>query len=568
MVDFKRAVLYGLLVFVLYTLWTEWNKEHAVMPASQNSVLQSMNSSLVDEKNKLTPLSSASTSEKKVVNNSVATNNRAKLFIVKTDVLELGFDENNGDLVRARLLDYPESLTEKTPFEMLRTTTGSEYFTATRLFSSNNNQLSNLAIQFDPKSFQVTQENGVWTVHMEGVAANGLKVAKSYALKKSEYLMDVHYKITNDTQTSWEGAWSTQISQGNPKEDTSSLFHVGSYSGGAISLPGDKLYKKISYPDMAEQNLNQKVTSGWVAMQQHYFLTAWIPPVGTTNKFYTQMFDGANVYTIGILGNSVLLEPKQSHDFMSQLYVGPEIMKTLEGIAPGLELTIDYGWLSVISVFLFYVLQKIYLFVGNWGWSIILVTVLIKLAFYQLSQKSYTSMANMRKLQPQLEELRARFADDKTKMSQATMELYRKEKVNPLGGCLPIVIQIPVFIGLYWVLLESVQLRQAPFIFWIHDLSVADPFYILPVIMGITMFIQQKLNPPPPDPTQAKVMMFLPIVFTGMFLHFPAGLVLYWVVNNTLSILQQWYITRKISNQIIEKRFGKVGKVIEHKKMK
>jgi len=251
-------------------------------------------------------------------------------------------------------------------------------------------------------------------------------------------------------------------------------------------------------------------------------------------------------YIMGVLSNPVHLNPQQTYTFSSQLYVGPELMNVLKAISPGLDLTIDYGWLSFISVILFWILQNIYHFVGNWGWSIILVTVLIKLIFFHLSAKSYKSMANMRKLQPKIEALRARFVDDKTKLSQATMELYRKEKVNPLGGCLPIVVQIPVFIGLYWVLLESVQLRQAPFIFWIHDLAIPDPFYILPIIMGITMFIQQKLNPPPPDPTQAKVMLFLPVVFTGLFLHFPAGLVLYWVINNTLSIAQQWYVTQKL----------------------
>jgi YidC/Oxa1 family membrane protein insertase len=252
-----------------------------------------------------------------------------------------------------------------------------------------------------------------------------------------------------------------------------------------------------------------------------------------------------NDYTIGYVSPPIVVAPGTNKAVHVRLFLGPELTDVLKEISPGLDLTADYGWLWFISQLLFSLLKAIHAFVGNWGWSIVLVTVLIKLAFYQLSAKSYKSMAGMRKVQPKLQALRERYGDDKAKMSQATMELYRQEKINPLGGCLPILIQIPVFIALYWVLVESVQLRQAPFIFWITDLSAADPYHVLPIIMGLTMLVQQKLNPAPPDPMQAKMMMFLPVIFTFLFLNFPAGLVLYWTVNNSLSILQQWYITRK-----------------------
>lgn len=566
MIDIKRAVLYGLLMLVAYTLWMDWQKEHppiAIKPAiiTSSGVSNAISDEPVFKEQRTIENHSASSS---VLSNS-PDSAKEQLIFVKTDVLKLGFDANTGDLVDARFLNYTESLDNKKPFLMLNNTPPNQYITSTRLFLLDNGSLKNMKIQFIPDSFHVEKDDkkGEWIISMNGKSPEGLMVKKQFILNKGQYLMDVRYSIINESDKIWEGALSTQLSQNNPQEDKSSLFHLGSYSGGAISIPDEKLYKKISYSDMQENNLEQNVKNGWVAMQQHYFLTAWIPQRGTTNKFYTQVSN--NTYSMGILSEPVRLEPKQVHQFNSQLYVGPEVMDTLKKIAPGLDLTLDYGWLSFISVFLFWLLQLIFNVVGNWGWSIILVTVFIKLAFYRLSQKSYTSMANMRKLQPKLEELRQRFADDKTKMSQATMELYRKEKVNPLGGCLPIVVQIPVFIGLYWVLLESVQLRQAPFIFWIHDLSISDPFYILPVIMGATMFIQQKLNPPPPDPTQAKVMMFLPVLFTGLFLHFPAGLVLYWVINNTLSILQQWYITRKVSNDIIKKKFSK-GLTVKTKK--
>lgn len=547
MIDIKRAILYALLMLVLYTLWVNWEKDY---PS-----IRTVNSTPSVENNTqtLTPMPAQEETHKSI--QAAINKNEDSLLFIKTDVLKVGFNIHTGDLVDARFMAYKENLDDVAPFVMLNDIFPNQYITSTRLFGlSNKGILQNTAVNFDPKSFHVTHEANTWIVTMQGVSADELIIKKTMTLKKGSYLIDVHYDVTNESKAPWKGEWTTQISQSNPQEDKSSLFHLGSYSGAAISIPGDKLYKKISYADMEKSNLDQPVKAGWIAMQQHYFLTAWIPPVDSHHKLYSQVSD--HQYTMGVLSEPVHLASKENHTFTSQLYIGPELMDVLKQIAPGLDLTIDYGWLSVISVFLFYILQQIESFVGNWGWSIILVTVLIKLAFYRLSAKSYTSMANMRKLQPKIEELKQRFGDDKTKMSQATMELYRKEKVNPLGGCLPIVVQIPVFIALYWVLLESVQLRQAPFIFWIHDLSIADPYYILPVIMGITMFIQQKLNPPPPDPTQAKMMMFLPIVFTGLFLHFPAGLVLYWVVNNTLSIIQQWYITQKISNAIIEKRFS------------
>lgn len=364
---------------------------------------------------------------------------------------------------------------------------------------------------------------------------------------KGSYLIDVDYKIANQGNHEWVGYMNTQLIRSSPKEDKSSVFHVGSYTGASYSEPGKHRYQKVSFSDMNKGNLDVDSKGGWVAMQQHYFLSAWIPNANSTNKFYTRSVN--NDYTIGAVSQPITLQPNQEKTIGSKLYVGPEITSVLKSIAPSLDLTVDYGILWFLSSLLFSLMKVINNVVGNWGWSIVLVTVLIKLAFYRLSAASYKSMAGMRKLQPKLQALRERYGDDKAKISQATMELYKQEKVNPLGGCLPIVIQIPVFIALYWVLLESVELRQAPFILWIKDLSDADPYHVLPLIMGATMLIQQKLNPAPPDPMQAKVMMFLPVLFTGLFWGFPAGLVLYWIVNNTLSILQQWYITRKFSDE-------------------
>jgi YidC/Oxa1 family membrane protein insertase len=296
---------------------------------------------------------------------------------------------------------------------------------------------------------------------------------------------------------------------------------------------------------MDESKLNLKVKDGWVAMLQHYFVGSWVPTPGEENIFYSDVYPGQR-YTLGAYTPSATIQKGGEYTFNSSLVAGPKLQNELREIAPGLDLTVDYGWLTVIAQPIFWLLGTLHGILGNWGWSIIVLTLLIKLAFYKLSETSYRSMANMRKMTPRMNALKERYGEDKQRLNQEMMNLYKKEKINPLGGCLPILVQIPVFIALYWVLMESVELRQAPFMLWIQDLSVKDPFFVLPIIMGASMFIQQKLNPTPPDPMQAKIMMALPFVFTILFLSFPAGLVLYWVVNNVLSIAQQWYITRQI----------------------
>jgi YidC/Oxa1 family membrane protein insertase len=288
-------------------------------------------------------------------------------------------------------------------------------------------------------------------------------------------------------------------------------------------------------------------------MIQHYFISAWVPPKDAVSNYYSRVSSNG-LYTIGMIGSPLNVAPGQQASFDTTLYTGPALATQLSATAPGLQLTIDYGWLWFISVIIFWMMQHIYDVIGNWGWSIVLVTVIIKAMFYGLSAKSYRSMSLMKRLQPKMEALKQKFGDDRQKLTQATLELYREEKVNPMSGCLPIIIQIPVFIALYWVLVESVQLRQAPFIFWIHDLSAKDPYYVLPVLMGISMFIQQRLNPPAPDPMQAKIMMLMPVVFTVLFANFPSGLMLYWFVNNTLSFLQQWHILRKIEKEYAHKK--------------
>ncbi len=316
---------------------------------------------------------------------------------------------------------------------------------------------------------------------------------------------------------------------------------VVTFTGPAVFTDAEK-FQKVEFADILKNKAKfaQKADNGWLAMVQHYFVAAWLPAAGVQREFYMRKV-GEDLYSAG-----VILPVAADGKSTITLYAGPQEQDKLEKIAPGLELVVDYGWLTVIAAPLFWVLGAIYKLVGNWGWAIIGLTMLLKGIFFPLSAASYKSMAKMRKLQPKMLELKERFGEDRQKLSQETMDLYRKEKVNPLGGCLPILIQMPVFLSLYWVLLESVELRHAPFMAWIHDLSVMDPYYVLPLLMGASMFFQQKLNPAPPDPIQAKVFQFMPIIFTVFFLFFPAGLVLYWLVNNVLSITQQWIITRQI----------------------
>jgi YidC/Oxa1 family membrane protein insertase len=314
---------------------------------------------------------------------------------------------------------------------------------------------------------------------------------------------------------------------------------------GVATMTNEKPYLKIAFDDLQEDPLNTVVEGGWIAVVQHYFISAWVPPNPGQYRYSTKVTsNGDNL--IRYTGSELTLAAGERGQFSSQFYAGPKDQYRLKEIAPGLDLTVDYGWLWWIAQPLFWILTQIHKLVANWGWSIILLTVLVKAAFFHLSAASYRSMAKMRKVTPKMTQIREQYADDKQKQSQEMMALYQKEKVNPLGGCLPILIQMPVFIALYWVLMESVELRHAPWLGWIKDLSTMDPYYILPLIMGASMFFQQKLNPPPPDPTQAKIMQLMPVFFTFFFLWFPAGLVLYWVVNNLLSIAQQWVITRRI----------------------
>jgi YidC/Oxa1 family membrane protein insertase len=553
--DIKRVVLGAALAMLAYALWTSWQVDYPKQALTSAHVSQTMGATRTE--GALLPAIGGPESESGTTRTSESTMAMPHVesedavtpsIQVKTDVLDISIDLAQGDVIGAELLDYSESVKLKDkPFVLLKNKESSRYVANSSLLIKKQGMIEAVNPQFKAAHTTYTLEphQDELVVTLTGTNDAGLAIKKIFTFKRGNYLIDVRYALTNEGREAWTGYMNTQLLRDLPKEDKSTPFHIGSYTGASYSNPGHHRYQKVTFKDMAKAPLNVDVEGGWLAMQQHYFLTAWIPLADKMERFYTRTVNGR--YAIGAVSQAIKLLPGHTETVGSQLYLGPEVADKLKIIAPSLDLTIDYGWLWFISSLIFSVMKIIYSVVGNWGWSIVLVTVLIKLAFYRLSATSYRSMAGMRQLQPKLQALRERYGDDKAKISQATMELYRQEKVNPLSGCLPMVIQIPVFIALYWVLVESVELRQAPFIFWIQDLASSDPWHVLPLIMGTTMLIQQRLNPAPPDPMQAKLMMFLPVLFTALFWNFPSGLVLYWTVNNTLTILQQWYITRQYS---------------------
>ncbi len=534
----RKIFLYFALAIIGFFLWNAWETDYAPKPAPVAASAAPTSFAGAVPSSQATP-GSATVSEDRLVN-------------VKTDVLDVQIDKLGGNIVSLKLPKYPTSYETPNDPQSLVTPDINKFYAVETGIVGNNVDTSKTIFNTAVSSYQLDPNSNDLSVTLSG-KADGLDVQKTYTFKRGKYDIGLSSQITNTGNQPWSGSSYNQIKRRGLTADTGT-FGLKTYTGAAISS-AEKPYEKISYKEMDKGNLDRNIKGGWLAMQERYFISAWAPNQQENLRYYSsvQPLNSSDkpadrIYTIGYQTPNVTIAPSQTQTINSTLYSGPEITANLKQVAPNLDLTIDYGWLSIFSVPIFKVMQWIYRFVGNWGLAIILVTVLIKLLFYKLSESSYRSMAKMKALQPKLLALKDRYGDDRQKLSQATMELYRKEKVNPLGGCLPMLVQIPVFIALYYVLIESVELRQAPFIFWIHDLSVKDPYYVLPILMGLSWMFQQRLNPPPPDPVQAKMMMLFPVVFTLLFATFPSGLVLYWLVNNCLSILQQWYIMKKVEN--------------------
>jgi len=466
---------------------------------------------------------------------------------VRTDLLDVVIDTMGGDIRKVALLQYPQEVnTPEKSVQLFNDDLPKVLIAQSGLLSSSGKSFDHrIVFAAQATDYQLDEGTDSLEVVLTYQDASGISLRKTYTFHRNRYVIDMKVDVDNGSAQEWSGRLYRQFQSTQYSEGQTFIY---TYTGGVVSTPKDR-YQKIKFEDMGDWKPEESFSQGgWVAMIQHYFLGAWIPDQEQYNNFYSNSV-GGNRYILGLMTGDTNVASGQTGQFSSQLYVGPKEHKRLVDVAPNLELTVDYGYLTILAEPLFWLLTKIHALVGNWGFAIIIVTLIIKLVFFKLSESAYRSMANLRKFQPKMQALRERYGNDRQKMSQAMMDIYKKEKINPLGGCLPMLVQIPVFIALYWVLLESVELRQADFILWLNDLSTKDPYYVLPVIMGISMWIQQKLNPAPMDPVQQKVLMALPFVFTAFFAFFPSGLVLYWVVNNILSIAQQWYITRKIEGQ-------------------
>ncbi|MPZ42126.1 MAG: membrane protein insertase YidC [Betaproteobacteria bacterium] len=463
---------------------------------------------------------------------------------VETDVFSIEIDSVGATITRAELKQHRGTVDTSKNFVLLEREPGRIYVAQSGLIGEG---LPNHNTRFvaSAKEYKLGEGQKRLEVRFEAQGEEGAKVAKVFVFERGNYTIGVRQEIQNTTATPLQPYAYYQVARdGNPPEGDSMMMPT--YTGVAVYTDTEK-FQKVAFDDIEKGKTSHTHTAadGWIGLVQHYFVTAWIPPENVSREFFTRRL-GDNLYSAGVILPLSRIEPGASATQQVTLYAGPQDQDKLATIAPGLDLTVDYGWLTVIAAPLFWVLKTLHRWVGNWGVAIILLTVLIKLLFYPLSAASYKSMARMRVLAPKMQRLKEQYGDDRQRMQQAMMELYKTEKINPLGGCLPILVQIPVFISLYWVLLASFELRQAPFMLWIKDLAAPDPYFILPVLMGATMIIQTRLNPEPPDPVQAKIMKIMPIAFSVFFFFFPAGLVLYWLVNNILSIAQQWHITRSM----------------------
>ena len=541
--DTRRLILFVIFSFSVLMLWDAWQQK-------TNPVISTPTTAQTATTGAPALASGGTASDvQSTVNDGSFKLANGQRINVKTDLFEADIDTVGGDLRRLVLNKHRAEEVKNGNFVLMDDTLKPIFYVAqSGLMGAD---LPNHKSQFTTTATNYTLADGAASQEVRlSWAGNGISVDKIYTFHRNSYVIDVRYEINNGSPAAITPSAYYQIVHDSESNQGSAMMPT--FTGGAYFTDADK-FKKIKFGDMADQNLSKTAKDGWIGLIQHYFASAWIPKTGVEREFYTKKLSD-NIYAMGVVTPNAPIAAGAKAEVGAQLFAGPQTEQELVKAAPGLEYTVDYGWLTVIAKPLFWVLSKIYSVVHNWGVAIILLTVLIKAAFFPLSAASYKSMAQMRELAPRLQSMKEKFGDDKQKMQQAMLEMYRTEKINPMGGCLPIIVQIPVFIALYWVLLGSVELRHAPFFGWIQDLSATDPWFILPILMGATMIIQTYLNPAPTDPIQAKVMKIMPVVFSVFFFFFPAGLVLYWLVNNILSIAQQWYVNKTIHAAALAKK--------------
>ncbi|WFF41141.1 membrane protein insertase YidC [Salinicola endophyticus] len=547
--DFKRLLFVIPLAVLAYLLIMQWNQDYGQNVVNNPAPeVASATSDGGKEGNALSAPDGGSGKTQPIEDDMPAGSAPAKgsnLIQVQSDVLDLRINPNGGDIVYAALFGHDQVLDSDKPFVLLSDNKVRSYVAKSGLQIEGHS--GRIDFRADKTSYALSKDEKSLDVDLHG-SVNGVDIIKRFVIDRGSYAIKVEYLIDNASQQPVTARFIGQLARDQSADPTSGQgVGMHSFLGVAFSSPEEK-YSKVSFEDIRKGNFqNRDVKGGWVAMIQHYFTSAWVPNPNQQNLYYGSV-DNRDRTVAAFAGPNETVKPGQQETLAATLYVGPKVQSMLAKVAPHLELTVDFGWLWFLANPLFWLLDHIHKIVGNWGWSIVLLTVCVKIVLFPLAAKAYKSMARMRKMGPEMKRLKEQYGDDRQKMSQEMMKFYQKEKINPLGGCLPMVIQMPVFIALYWMLMESVELRHAPFILWIHDLSAKDPYFILPIIMGGTMLLQQFLNPTPPDPMQAKIMKMLPVVFTFFFLWFPAGLVIYWIVNNSISILQQWFITRRVLN--------------------
>lgn len=564
--DNQRLITWGLFGLLLYFTWQTWMQDYG--PASQPVAAEQAESPVpLDTDAGLPELNSAGAELPSIASDDAGRINpaatpevdaNAAVIRVETDVLTLEINTRGGTLQHAEMRKYPVAK-DQPDKKVVLLDTGTDTLAMLRGWLRNSK---------DPAS--ATSANTVYTaaeteyrlgdadeltIPLTWTSESGISIQKIFILKRGQYAIEMQQIVYNGSGEPWTGDQVTQLLR-HSVEHERSMFDVDSYSyNGSLFFNGEKA-EKLKRDDLLDDGpANFTADNGWYAAIEHHFLTAIVPEAESTNIYQVRVDD--HQLTASVISAPQTVAPGASAVFERQLFVGPKLQSQLEELHPKLTLSVDYGWLTILSQPMFWLLSAVYSFVGNWGWAIIGVTVIIKLAFYKLTQASGRSMAKMRELQPRMKALQDRYKDDRQALSQAMMDLYKREKVNPAAGCLPILIQMPFFLAFYWVLVESVEMRQAPFALWITDLSTRDPYFILPIIMGAAMLFQQKLNPAPADPVQARVMQIMPIMFTGFFAFFPSGLVLYWVTNTLLSIAQQWRINKVVHAEALAAKAGK-----------
>jgi YidC/Oxa1 family membrane protein insertase len=536
--DVRRISLIAGLAIMSYIMILQWSKDYPSTAVVSNETIAAVESgtSVVSE------VPQGNTSSTVTTEDTVSTS--FDLISVNTDTFHVEINLNGGDITLASLPKYPNSLeTPDIPFKLLETEART-YIAQSGLVGENGIDQDGRAIYTSSQQEYVMSESeDSLEVILNYQADNGLSVNKIFSFTRNSYVIDIRFEIVNGSTETLRTNLFAQLKRDASKDNRG--IGKRSYLGTTFST-AEHAYEKVSFKDLDDDNFTESSVGGWVAIIQHYFLTAWVPPANDQNNFYGQK-GSSGYYYAGYQSPTITIGPGEEATIGSQLYVGPKDQEALAAIADNLEKTVDFGLLWWVAQPLFWLLKFIHGIVGNWGWSIVLLTLTVKICLYPLTASSYRSMAKMKKFTPKIQELKEQFGDDRQRMSQEMMKLYQKEKLNPLGGCLPMLLQMPVFIALYWTLMESVELRQSPFIFWIVDLSVKDPFFVLPLLMGASMFFQMQMQQQPTmDPMQAKIMKFMPVMFTFMFLWFPAGLTLYWLSNNLITITQQFIVNKSI----------------------